>query len=133
MKIGKVIRSSKIWKNNYTNGHSKVKMSKKSFFFFFVEFPFLNRNLFTVMIAILLGTENYSRNKFTLSPFVENLSQKTHRIFIESATLSLLPVQIVAKLNFPVWKRFVAAANSAMEQGNKKIIIILHGISTKKN
>ncbi|EEB14725.1 cytochrome P450, putative [Pediculus humanus corporis] len=72
-----------------------------------------------VMIAILLGTENYSRNKFILSPFVENLSQKTHRIFIESATLSLLPVQIVAKLNFPVWKRFVAAANSAMEQGRE--------------
>lgn len=54
-----------------------------------------------------------------LSRPIHRLSQEVHGIFIESAALSLLPVRTAAALKFPAWKRFVRAANSIVQLGNR--------------
>ncbi|KAK6637987.1 hypothetical protein RUM44_008411 [Polyplax serrata] len=74
-----------------------------------------------VIAAVLLGSENYNNYKTEVKPLIDQLSETVHQVFVESASLSLLPVKMVAKLNLPVWKRFVKAAGSTVEQG--KVIV----------
>lgn len=49
---------------------------------------------------------------------IQDLSKGVHDIFVESAKLSLLPVQIAYKLNLPVWKRFVNSVNNSFRVSN---------------
>ncbi|XP_043787940.1 cytochrome P450 315a1, mitochondrial isoform X1 [Apis laboriosa] len=66
------------------------------------------------MMATLMGSYWYSY-KHQLSRDFEILAETLHEIFEYSAKLSIIPVKLAMNLHLPVWKKFVASADTAFE------------------
>lgn len=66
------------------------------------------------MMATLMGSYWYSY-KHQLSRDFEILAETLHEIFEYSAKLSIIPVKLAMNLRLPVWKKFVASADTAFE------------------
>lgn len=68
-------------------------------------------------MAVLLGPKDYLRHRSLVMPSLTSLARTVHQIFATSAALSMIPAKMAAKLKLPVWRRFLRAADTAMETG----------------
>ncbi|KAK9297820.1 hypothetical protein QLX08_008587 [Tetragonisca angustula] len=66
------------------------------------------------MMATLMGS-CWHRYKQQLSRDFEVLAEVLHKIFEYSAKLSVIPAKLAMNLRFPVWRKFVASADTAFE------------------
>nr|UYC47530.1 cytochrome P450 enzyme [Schistocerca gregaria] len=71
-----------------------------------------------VLVAVLLGQRQYSAMRSELRAPTQQLAAAVHRVFGESARLSLLPARLARLLRLPAWRDFVDAVGAALTQGN---------------
>ncbi|XP_067011206.2 cytochrome P450 315a1, mitochondrial [Anabrus simplex] len=73
-----------------------------------------------VLLAVLLGAQ-YEVQRHQLEPAVHQLSLVVHRVFEESAKLSLIPARLAAKLHLSVWTNFVQTVDQALDGANRLV------------
>lgn len=71
---------------------------------------------FSAMVSVFMG-DKYLKNQQRLVDELERFSSFIHRIFEESARLSLIPVTLAAFFKIPAWKRFVSAVDESLTVG----------------
>jgi len=72
------------------------------------------------MLATLMGSQ-WRNCECQIRPEAEYLALVLHEIFIYSTTLSMLPVKLAMKLKFPVWIKFVRAADGILSKVRKLV------------
>lgn len=71
-----------------------------------------------VLVAVLLGARRYEELRSQLRAPTRELAAAVHKVFGESARLSLLPAKLARLLRLPAWTHFVAAVHAALGKGN---------------
>ncbi|KAL0099282.1 hypothetical protein PUN28_020094 [Cardiocondyla obscurior] len=81
-----------------------------------------------VMLATLIGSQwrNYEPR---IRSEIQHVALMLHRIFLYSATLSMMPAKLAMKLKLPVWNKFVKTVDIAIDKVHNLIpeIIRLNG------
>lgn len=78
-----------------------------------------------VITAILLGADCYATSRQRLNKLLEKLANTVSSIFECSVKLQLLSAVLAAKLHLPVWKRFVACVDDALNTSKQLVTTLL--------
>nr|UUB32624.1 cytochrome P450 CYP315A1 [Dendroctonus rhizophagus] len=67
-----------------------------------------------VIVSVLIGPDQYCQSRNNLADQIGLLASSVHSVFETSAKMALIPSSLAAKCRLPRWKKFEAAATTAL-------------------